>query len=153
MRVKIAEFEKKFMPHAFGLFLSRFVDTEKQDNFMNEALPYIEQLVQSAGQDKWLLGTDELTLLDTMAGPIMDFVYVQIPASANSECAARLNIQQNAPNWCAYMERLRAHPKISTTCMSMQAAEKYATRARSWQEGVKCQLAIEVLYGLFSDLP
>ena len=98
------------------------------------------------------MGTDELTLLDVMTGAMWDLLFVLIQASANSECAARLNLQQNAPRWWAYMERLRAHPKIANTCMHLEAADKHSTRLRNWQEGVKCQLSLDVLNGVFPDL-
>jgi len=138
MRVKIAEFEKKMLSHIFGLFLSRYADMEKVDAYLNEAIPYIELLIESAGEGKWLMGTDDLTLLDVHAAAMMDFLFVMIKAEANSEAATRLNVAQNAPKWCAYMERIRAHPKIAPVCMNVTAADQYATRARTWEEGVKC---------------
>ena len=68
MRVKIADFDKNVLPHNFGIFLSRFVDMELVDAYLNEGIPYIEQLIEQAGEGKWLMGTDELTLLDVYAG-------------------------------------------------------------------------------------
>ena len=132
---------------------SRFTDHEKQDQFLNETVPMNEQMIEQAGEGKWLMGTDDLTLLDLMVGACWDFLFVQLQASANSECAARINLQQNSPRWWAYMERIRAHPKIANTCMRLEAAEKYATRARGWPEGEKCHISLENLTGVFPDLP
>ena len=46
MKAKMAEFDKKYLPHAFGLFLSRFDNEEKTNAYLNEAMPYIEQVIE-----------------------------------------------------------------------------------------------------------
>lgn len=99
------------------------------------------------------MGTDDLTLLDIYVGAMWDSVYCLFKAPAYSEAASRANLAQNAPNWMSYMERVRAHPKIAPVCMNLQAAEKHAERTLGWPEGEKCHLSLEVLEGVFPDLP
>ena len=70
------------------------------------------------------MGTDELTLLDIWAGAHWDSIFTGIQGSANSEAAARLNLQENSPKWWAYMHRIRSHPKIANTCMNLEAADR-----------------------------
>ena len=57
---------------------SRFTDHEKQDQFLNETVPMNEQMIEQAGEGKWLMGTDDLTLLDLMVGACWDLIFVQI---------------------------------------------------------------------------
>ena len=64
MRMKILKFEQKVMSKLFAVYLSRYADMEKVDTYFNEAAPVLEQMIEEAGEGKWLLGTDELTLLD-----------------------------------------------------------------------------------------
>lgn len=106
------------------------------------------------GSDKWLFGTDELTQLDIHCGAQWDFIFVHLyKASAFNDAGARANLAETSPKWVAYMQRLRAHPKIAPTCMSEQAAERHAARTRGWKEDEKCQLSLDVLKGAFPDLP
>ena len=95
---------------------------EKIDAYVAEALPLIENFIGEGCDDsKWLLGTDELTMLDIHAGAFLDSTYTAFKAEANSEGAARANLAVNAPRWMAYMERLRAHPKIAPVCINQEA--------------------------------
>ena len=154
MRVKIAEFNKR-LPLAYAMNMSRFQDVEKIDAFVAENVPWYENLIETAGDGNWLMGTEDLTLLDIYCGAVWDYFYVHLyRASAFSDGAQRANLTQNSPRWIAYMERIREHPKIAPVCMSLAAAEKHAERTRSWPQGQKCQLSLEVLSdGVFSDLP
>lgn len=61
MRVKMVEFDSKILPHSFGMYLSRFADMEKIDDYVKNAIPFTEAMCPDIGSDKWLLGTDELT--------------------------------------------------------------------------------------------
>jgi len=67
-----------------------------------------------------------------------DFFYVHMKAEALRDCFESLDLEAVAPKWCAYMERLRAHPMIAPVCMNLTAANNHATRTRSWREGEKC---------------
>ena len=154
MRVKMDHFDKKILPHIFKLFLSRYEDTQIIDAYLEEAVPLIEEMCPEVGSDKWLMGTDELTQLDVHAGAMMDFTFSQIiHGEAFSDAKERAKLDQVSPKWFAYMERLRAHPKIAPVCMNLEAANRYSKRARGWEQGVKCQLSLEVLTGIWPDLP
>ena len=97
---------------------------EAVDKMVQEGLPQIEAIMPDVGSTKWLMGTDELTLLDINCGAMYDSAYVNINAPANAEAAARADLQNNAPKWCAYIERLRAHPKIAPVCMIQEVSNK-----------------------------
>lgn len=74
-------------------------------------------------------------------------------AAAFGEAGARANLAVNSPKWVSYMERIRAHPKIAPTCMNLDVADRHAARTKTWAEGEKCQLSLDVMKGAFPDLP
>ena len=151
MRVKMAEFDKK-LGMIFGVYLSRCAD-EKIDEFVRDYVPYAEALCPEVGSEKWLMGTEELTLLDIHCGAMWENVYTLMQAPANSQSSARANLQVNAPKWWAYIERLRAHPKLAKHAMNQEVTNAHWERTKGWQEGVKCQLSLDVVMGVYSDLP
>ena len=153
MRAKIAEFNKR-LPVAFAMVMTRFQDMEKIDEFVAQIVPWQEQMIKRAGEGKWLLGTANLTLLDVYCGAVWDFFYAHLyKAVAYGDGAARANLAQTSPRWVAYMERIREEPKIAPVCMNLLAADKHATRSRGWPPNEKCQLSLDVLTGVFPDLP
>ena len=112
---------------------------EKVDTYFNEAAPVLEQMIEEAGEGKWLMGTDELTLADVNVGAIMDFLFTAIKSPTNSEALARANLSVTAPKWIAYHERLRAHPKIAPVVMNQEAMDRHMARTRTWEPAdVKC---------------
>jgi len=110
-------------------------------------------MLEIAGTDKWLMGTDELTQLDIHCGAQWDFMYTAFKSAGFADAAPRLNIEETSPKWCAYMRRLRAHPKIAPVCMNQEAMDRHTVRTRGWEQGVKCQLTLEVMMGLYPDMP
>ena len=58
-----------------------------------------------------------------------------------------------APKFMAYIERFHAHPKLAEVQMNQQAMDAYCERAVSWPVGVKCQLSLDILKGIFADCP
>lgn len=64
MRFKIAEHDKNVLRKLFTMGLARFGNSEANDVFCAEALPYMESLCPEVGSDKWLMGGDEITLMD-----------------------------------------------------------------------------------------
>ena len=103
--------------------------------------------------NKWLMGTDELTLLDIFCGGMFDAAYVQAKAPHFADGATRTGLLDKAPKWLAYTERLRSHPKIAPVCMSQEIANKHAERARGWPLEDKCQLSIDIIKGSLPDCP
>ena len=139
MRLKMQQFDAKILPLIFGMFLSRYQDNEKIDAYLAVGVPYVEEMCPEIGSNKWLMGTDEITQLDVHAGAQWDFLYSQIMhGEAFSDAKEYAKLDQVSPKWCAYMERIRAHPKIAPVCMNLEAANRYSKRARGWEQGVKC---------------
>mmetsp|Transcript_23754 Transcript_23754/g.29542 ORF Transcript_23754/g.29542 Transcript_23754/m.29542 type:complete len:172 (+) Transcript_23754:274-789(+) len=126
MRVKMVDFDKKVLRHLFGVGLSRFQDLQEVDGYVSVAIPYIEELCPEVSSDKWLMGTDEMTLFDIHCGAMWDFFYVLAQAPAYSDVPALADLAQKSPKWWAYMQRFRAHPKLAPTCMKQDVAKKYA---------------------------
>ena len=99
---------------------------------------------------KFLLGTDDLTLLDIHCGAMMECGYLMqkgIYASVDEV----LKIRENAPNWAAYMDRFRAHPSIKPYRFSTRAIEAHGVRASTWDPNEKCQLSLAVLENAWPD--
>jgi len=126
----------------------------KVDEFVQGAVPIMEAMCPDIGSNKWLMGTDELTQLDIHCGAMWDAVYVALHKSdAYSDAGTRANLCQTSPKWIAYIERLRTHPKIAPECMNLVVAQRHAVRAKNWKPDEKCQLSLDVLKGVFPDLP
>lgn len=131
----------------FGVVLSRGEDVEKINKYKEETLPIFEAMCTEAN-GKFLLGTDELTLLDIHCAPMWEIVYL-FEDGVYSNVDEHLKIRQNAPNWCAYMERFRNHPAIAPYRFNKKASDAHGERSRGWPKDQKCQLCIDILDGCF----
>lgn len=151
MRFKMQKFDKEILGFGFALFMSRFQDEEKINAYIEGAVPLVEAMCEVAGSDKWLMGTTEMTQLDVHCGAQWDFIYTMAQATAFNPEGQR--VLDAAPKWCAYMERIRAHPKIAPVAMKLEVANRYSIRARAHEQGVKCQLGLADMVGLFADCP
>ncbi len=153
MRTQMVKFDSKILPMYFPMLMSRFQNMEAIDKYLEEGVPQVEAMCPDIGSTKWLFGTDELTQLDVHVGAMWDCIYASLKASAFADASARANLAERSPKWVAYIERLRAHPKIAPTCFNLEVADRHATRARGWKADEKCQLSLDVLKGAFPDLP
>jgi glutathione S-transferase len=148
MRVAMAKFDP-LMNAFWGVYMSRFVDVEKINICKENSLKPWEAMCKAAG-DKWLLGTDEMTMLDVHCGAMWDSIYTHaINEGVYKTFHDVLDAKNFAPHWCAYMERFRAHPAIHKYRFRNMAVEKHGLRARDWPQGEKCQLSLAVLEGVF----
>ena len=112
MRYAMEQFTKKnHGGNCIGLLNSCGLNEEKVQKFQNESLPFFEEMCKTAG-DKWLMGTDDLTLLDIHCGPMWEKIYVAEESGALPDLMLRLNWRETAPAWCAYVDRFREHPAI-----------------------------------------
>ena len=153
MRAKMAEFDSKILSFSFGIYFAKYSAGEAMDKYVANAVPWNEALCPEVGSDKWLFGTDEITQLDIHIGAQWDFVYCQSRTPAFADGFGPANLPVVSPKWCAYMERLRSHPKLAPVAISQEAADKHATRVRSWPAEERCQLSLDVLQGLFPNCP
>ena len=142
----------KFDPtmNAFwGVYASRYEDIDKIKEFADKSLTVWEAMTAECGV-KWLFGTEEPTMLDVHAGGMWDLVYTHaLNDSTYKTLHDTLDVKSKAPNWCAYMERFRAHPAVHKYRFRHLAVEKHGQRAKGWAPGVKCQLSLAVLEGVF----
>ena len=145
MRLKINDLK---MGQIFAIYLSRGKDTEKLETYKKDALVQFESWAKEAG-DKWLMGTDEITLADTMIGPMWEVMYMM--EHQYSDVSEYLDVKTNAPNWLKYVEKFRAHPALKEQRFRQKAAVAHGVRTRGWKEGEKCQLSFEVLEGAFEE--
>ena len=95
-------FDKNVLSPLFQVWLSRFQNTEKAETFIEKAVPYLESICPEVGSDKWLFGTDDLTLFDIHAAAPLDFIYVHMRAPAFSDCPQFADFATKAPRFCAY---------------------------------------------------
>lgn len=144
MRVKMEKFNKN-LSNMFGLILSRGQDVEKILKYKNETLPVFEAMATEAN-GKFLLGTDDLTQLDIHCGPMWEIVYL-MEKGVYADVDEHLKIRENAPNWCAYMEKFRSHPVIEPYCFNAKASDNHGVRSRAWDPELKCQLSTSICEG------
>ena len=71
------------------------------------------------------MGTDYLTLADTHLGGMWESAYVVLNSTTLKDRLSKVDVRNNAPNWCAYMERLREHPSLKPYLMNQDAQESY----------------------------
>lgn len=99
---------------------------------------------------KFLFGTDELTLLDIHCGAMMECGFL-METGIYALVDEHLKMRENAPNWVAYMDRLRAHPSIKPYRMNARAIQAHGVRASTWDPNEKCQLSLTVLENVWPD--
>ena len=148
MRMKMEKFNKAIGP-MFGVILSRGQDEEKILKYKTETLPIFEAMCTEAN-GKFLFGTDDLTAMDIHCAPMWEIIFL-FEKGVYADCDALLQIRQNAPNWCAYMQKFRAHPAIKPYRFCGKASDNHGVRSRAWDPEQKCQLSIDVLDGAFPD--
>lgn len=131
---------------------TRYQDMSKIDEFLaaGGAAEKWNALCDTNG--KFLLGTDELTLVDIKCGTLWELQWHGIHSDVNSVAAARLDLQKNAPHWWAFMERFRAHPKVAPLCMNLKAAAVFNARVVTHDPNEKCQLSIPEIAAAFPEL-
>ena len=133
----------------FGVILSRGQDEEKINKYKNETLPAFEEMCKKSN-GKFLMGTDDLTMLDIHCGPMWEIVYL-FEKGVYANVDEILKIRENAPKWCAYMERFRNHPAIKPYRFNAKASENHGVRSRGWDPNLKCQLSCEILADCWPD--
>ena len=148
MRVRMEGFMKT-VSGLFPMILSRGQDVEKLQKYKEETLPIYEKMCTEAN-GKYLLGTDEPTLLDIHCAPFWEIVYLW-DRGVYSDVEEVLKIRENAPNWCAYMDKFRNHPLIKPHRFNAKASDNHGVRSRAWDPEQKCQLSVDVLEGAFPD--
>ena len=144
MRLKMERFNK-LLPNMFGVILSRGQDVEKINKYKSETLPEFEALATEAN-GKFLFGTDDLTQLDIHCAPLWEIIYL-FEKGVYADVDEHLRIRENAPNWCAYMDRFRSHPAIKPYRFNEKASDAHGVRSRAWDPDQKCQLSCDVLAG------
>jgi len=107
------------MKNMWGAVANGGNDVEKINIYKEETLPVFDAMCAEAN-GKFLMGTDDLTLLDTHIGPMWEGLFMRTgPVFAHVD--EILQIETNAPNWCAYMRKFRNHPAIKPHRMNRAA--------------------------------
>ena len=75
MRLAMKDFDDIFS-YFWEVYSSRHEDVEKLEAFKTHGLAKYEEICKKAG-DKWLLGTEEPTLLDIHHGAMWDLIYAR----------------------------------------------------------------------------
>jgi glutathione S-transferase len=110
MRVEMNKFDKTIKDY-FAVVISRYEDEEKINTFVENILPKYEEACTNAN-GKYLMGTDDVTFIDIYVAGIWDTMFTGVLAPAHADGAEKLDLKNRAPNWWAYMERIREHPEL-----------------------------------------
>ena len=111
MRLEMNKFEEIFDETFWDVYNSRHEDEEKLKAFKEKALSKFEEMCKKAG-DKWLLGTDEPTMLDIHCAGMWDMVYARDTGDVYKLSREVQDREAFAPAWTAFMERFRSHPSF-----------------------------------------
>ena len=148
MRMKMEAFNKT-LSNMFPMILSRGQDVEKIMAYKNNALPIYEKMCTEAN-GKFLLGTDDITALDIHVASILELAYL-FQGGVYADVDEHVKVNENAPNFCAYMDKFRNHPVMKGYRQNRAANQKHAARSRAWDPELKCQLSLDVLEGCWPD--
>ena len=135
MRVRMEKFMKT-IPNMFGIIMARGTDVEGIQKYKDETLPLYEQMCTEAA-GKFLMGTEDLTALDIHIAPFWEMIFLY-ERGTYANVDEVLKIRENAPNWCAYVEKFRNHPLIKPHRYNAKASEAQAVRSRAWPVEEKC---------------
>ena len=128
MRVKMEKFGKH-VSSAFGVIGNRGKDVEKINKYKEETLPIFEAMCTEAN-GKFLMGTDDLTLLDIHIGPFWEMLYLR-SGPVFGDVDEHLQVQTNAPNWYAYVTKFRNHPAIKPYRFNRAANDAHGAFSRA----------------------
>ena len=131
----------KVLGNYFGAFFTRLTDEEKVNKFVTETLPVWEQ-VCTESNGKYLMGKDELTLADTHLGAMWESAYSVLTSKGLEDRHSKIDVRKNAPNWCAYMERLHQHPSLKPYLFNQEAQENVIARLLTGDQTVKPNLSL-----------
>lgn len=152
MRIEMAKFDPT-MSSVWPLYVTRFADESKIQDFKESSLAKWEALAAKAG-DNWLFGTAEPTMLDVHVGAFWDGLYTHLTNDGiYNSLREKVDVTNSAPNWVAYVERFRAHPQLNRYRFRKLAVEKHGVRSAGWDKDKKCQLSLAVLEGVFEAEP
>ena len=149
MRIKMNQFDKTLGAY-FGVIVSRYEDEEKINTFLTDVLPKYEEACTNAN-GKYLMGTDDVTFVDCYVASIWDSMFTGVNAPAHGDGAEKLDLKNKAPNWWAYMERVRAHPQLKKVQMAQACHDLFAARSRVYDKTKKCQLSLPELAAAFPE--
>lgn len=119
MRMKMEAFNKT-LGNMLPMILSKGLDVEKITTYKEKALPIYEKMCADAN-DKWLMGTDEITALDIHCGSILELAYL-FERGVYADVDEHVKLRQNAPHFCAFMERFRNHPMLKSVRQNRAAS-------------------------------
>eukprot|EP00959_Pyramimonas_sp_CCMP1952_P208410 4359615-Pyramimonas_sp.AAC.2 len=145
MRLKMEKFNG-LLGSIFPVYLTRGKDASKIEEFA-KTLPQHNEIASAAKDGKWLLGTDEPTMLDIHIAPMWETICIW-QHSALAPAMELAKFAEQAPDVIAYVERFKAHEKFKHTCQNVEAGRRHWDRTMGWKEGEKCQLSTDYLPGV-----
>ena len=103
--------------------------------------------------NKWLLGTDEPTMLDIHCGAFWDMIYCRDGGDVYKLTSEVFQRDTFAPAWTAFVERFRSYPAFKPYRFRKLAVQKHGERSRDWPKGEYVSLSHSVLEGVFEAEP
>ena len=124
-------------------------DKEALEKFRDTGLTKFEEMCIKAG-DKWLLGTDEPTLLDIYAGSSWEIMYLR-SGGVYEYSDSILQKETVAPHWLNYVKRFRAYPAFHPHRVRKLAIDKMGVALRDAGKDTYVHNTLAMLEGAFDD--
>lgn len=112
-------------------------------DYVENTIPLMEKMCYDTS-GKWLMGTDEITLLDIWVGAWFEFQYLADESTQADDFVMfphrikyhkdKLQIGYNAPYWKAYVEKFREHPAIKPYRMRQEVFDSQSEWSREKEE-------------------
>ena len=110
-------------------------------------MPAMNEFMSKVAEGKWLSGSEHPTMLDIHCVPVCEFIVCWSYSEHFKHVTDSADFAGKAPNMLALVEKFRAHDAFKDLVINREAGNKHWDRTMGWEEGVKCQLSIEVLKG------
>jgi len=133
----------KFMPKIRDCMGSRFTNPEQVAALTEQNKEMEAWISKKIGSGKFLTGTDTPSYLD-----IHCYVFVErliMFEQTSYEGAKAMNVKENLPIICSYVENFRSYPVFKDHCITLDAFQKQNALQFANPMGVKYQLDLKSL--------
>lgn len=127
MQGKLSSFNQSVAAF-FKVYDNRGYNNVKNFFLKDFNLNYHERIA-ALSKGKYLLQTDDITLLDIHVAPFWETLYL-LNKGPMKEDLEPLNLETKAPNLIKYIEMFREHPRIKPHRLDAQVLANYWARAK-----------------------
>jgi glutathione S-transferase len=149
MRVKMEKFGSTLSP-LWPLLKSRFLCANIWQEFL--AAGAMDKWNEMCSNGKFLLGGDDITMLDIHCAPFWEILFYSILSDVAKGTVDVEHVKTKYAHWWAYMERFREHPVLKPYVMDLKCGNAFCTRAAVFDPNAKCQLSLPELGAAYPEL-